>query len=134
MYLLDTNVLSELPRPRPSPSVLRFLAERHEFAISVVTIEEIVFGIARAGATPRRKLAAWFDALMETGIHVYDVTAPIARASAELRAAREGAGRRVAQADMLIAATVLVHGLTLATRNLADFEGCGIVLFDPFRA
>ena len=69
---------------------------------------------------------------METGIRVHDVTTPNARAAAELRAARDAAGRRVAQADMLIAATALVHGLTLATRNVSDFEDCGVPMFDPF--
>src|ERR1019366_10217468 len=53
-------------------------------------------------------------------------------ASGELRAAREARGRRGAQADMLIAATALTHGLTLATRNGRDFEGCGVSVVDPF--
>jgi toxin FitB len=60
------------------------------------------------------------------------VTPAIARASGELRAAREARGRRVAMADMLIAATALAHGLTLATRNVRDFESCGVSLVDPF--
>jgi predicted nucleic acid-binding protein len=60
------------------------------------------------------------------------VTSSIARAAGELPAAREGAGHRVAQADALIAATAVVHGLTLTTRNVRDFAGCGVVLFDPF--
>jgi predicted nucleic acid-binding protein len=63
---------------------------------------------------------------------VLDVTPAVARASGELRAVREAQGRRVAMADMLIAATALTHGLTLVTRNLRDFEGCGVTLVDPF--
>lgn len=132
MFLLDTNVISELPRPRPSRRVLQFFAEHRDLAISVVTIDEISYGIARAAPARRTKLAAWLEALLGTGIRVHEVTPAIARASGELRAARDRAGQRVAQADMLIAATALVHGLTLVTRNVADFDACGIVLLDPF--
>ncbi len=56
----------------------------------------------------------------------------MARAAGELRAAREATGRRVAQADMLIAATAVIHGFTLATRNTRDVAGCGVALIDPF--
>ncbi|HET6584840.1 MAG TPA: PIN domain-containing protein [Nannocystaceae bacterium] len=66
--------------------------------------------------------------LLDTSV----VTPSIARAAGELRARRAGRGRPVAQADMLIAATAVVHGLTLATRNVADFVDCGVVLVDPF--
>ena len=61
-----------------------------------------------------------------------DITPAISRAAGELRAGRDTMGRRLAQADMLIAATALVHGLTLATRDVNDFDGCGVVLVDPF--
>jgi predicted nucleic acid-binding protein len=132
IHLLDTNVISELVRPRPSTKVRQWVGARTEFAISVVTVEEIVFGIERAPAPRRRKLVAWFDDLLGALHQVHDVTPPIARAAGELRAARMRAGRRVAQADMFIAATAVVHGLTLATRNVADFEDCGLVLVDPF--
>ncbi|MGA7120213.1 MAG: PIN domain-containing protein, partial [Polyangiaceae bacterium] len=81
----------------------------------------------------RSRLVRWLDALLEARPTVLDVTAAIARASGELRAAREARGRRVAQADMLIAATALAQGLTLATRNGRDFEGCGVALVDPFK-
>ena len=130
--LVDTNVLSELPRPRPAASVLRWLAAQETIALSVVTLEELTFGVARATPTARARLGRWLDALLDARPIVLDVTPTIARASGELRAAREARGRRVAQADMLIAATALAHGLTLATRNVKDFEGCGVRLFNPF--
>jgi len=56
----------------------------------------------------------------------------VALAAGRLRARRETKGRPVAQADMLIAASALVRGITLVTRNVSDFEGCGIALLDPF--
>jgi toxin FitB len=132
VYLVDTNVLSELPRRKPHPSVLQWLAEQEEMRLSVVTVEELAFGVARLGEPRRSKLTRWLDALLASVTDVLDVSSPIARAAGELRASREAAGRRVAQADMLIAATALVHGLTLATRNGRDFEGCGIAVVDPF--
>jgi predicted nucleic acid-binding protein len=134
IHLVDTNVWSELPRPRPHASVLRWLAAQDEVAISVVTVEELAYGIARAPLARRRKLASWFDSILDSAARVLDVTPAVARASGELRAARDSAGRRVAQADMLICATALVHGLTLATRNVDDFEDCGVVIVDPFSA
>jgi predicted nucleic acid-binding protein len=63
---------------------------------------------------------------------VIPIDASVALAAGRLRARREQRGRPVAQADMLIAACALTHGLTLVTRNLDDFEGCGIALLDPF--
>ena len=125
-------MLSELPRPRPNPEVLRWLAAQRGIQMSVVTLEELAFGVARAKVGARARLGRWLDALLESKPRVFDVTPAIARASGELRAAREARGRRVAQADMLIAATALVHGLGLATRNARDFEGCGVTLVDPF--
>ena len=128
MYLVDTNVLSELPRPRPEPRVVRWLEAQDAIVISVVSVEELVFGVARAPSARRTKLNRWLDSLLDAAAQVLDVTPRVARAAGELRAAREAAGRRVAQADMLIAATALVHGLTLATRNTRDFGGCGVAV------
>jgi toxin FitB len=132
LILVDTNVLSELPRRRPNERVVRWFAGQETVSLSVITLEELVFGVARATPASRSRLGRWLDALLLARPIVLDVTPAIARASGELRAAREARGRRVAQADMLIAATALAHGLTLATRNTKDFDGCGVALFDPF--
>jgi toxin FitB len=132
--LVDTNVLSELVRPRPNPAVVHWLAAQNRIHLSVVTLEELAFGVGRAKGRPAARLRSWFDALVAAQPVLMDVTPAVARASGELRAAREARGRRVAMADMLIAATALTHGLTLVTRNVRDFEGCGVTLFDPFAA
>lgn len=130
--LVDTNVLSELPRPRPNTDVVRWFAEQETIHVSVVTLEELAFGVARAKVASRARLVRWLDALLDARPIILDVTPAVARASGELRAMREARGRRVAQADALIAATALTRGLTLATRNTRDFEGCGVALFNPF--
>ncbi|HEY8086542.1 MAG TPA: type II toxin-antitoxin system VapC family toxin [Polyangiaceae bacterium] len=132
--LVDTNVISELARPRPNARIVRWLGEQSRIHLSVVTLEELAFGVARASGGARTRLSAWFDGLLAARPALLDVTPAIARASGELRAAREGRGRRVAMADMLIAATALANGLTLVTRNVRDFEGCGVELLDPFGA
>ena len=132
MHLVDTNVLSELPRPRPDRTVLEWLAAQHAIALSVISVEELAYGVARSAAPRRVKLTRWLDALLDSAAGILEITDAIARAAGELRATREKAGRRVAQADMLIAATALVHGLPLATRNARDFLGCGITVVDPF--
>lgn len=131
--LVDTNVISELARVRPDPRTVSWFEVQIEYALSVVTIEEIAFGVARAQTLRRAKLIPWFDAVLAAS-RLLDVTPEIARAAGELRAARFDAGRPAQPADMLIAATAIVHGLTLVTRNVKDFDGTGVVVFDPFAA
>lgn len=131
-YLVDTNVVSELARPTPNRGVVQWFGTQATIALSSISIEELAYGIARARVAERRRLAPWFEALLAVPAEVLAVDERIARAAGELRAARERVGRIVAQADMLIAATALVSGRTLVTRNTRDFEGCGVAIFDPF--
>lgn len=131
-YLIDTNVISELARPTPNDNVVHWFATQSSIAMSSISIEELAYGIARARAVERRRLVPWFEALLAVPAEILPVDEKIARAGGDLRASRERAGRPVAQADMLIAATALVTGRTLVTRNTRDFEHCGIALLDPF--
>ena len=82
--------------------------------------------------TPKRKREARREGRVPRSPEVVPIDSEVALAAGRLRARRERRGRPVAQADMLIAACALTRGLTLVTRNVADFEGCGIALLDPF--
>ena len=131
--LVDTNVLSETVKPRPNAGVLRWLEEHPVFSISAITLEELAFGIERLQGKRRPLLYEWLARLrLEPGPRILAVGEEVALAAGRLRARRERKGKSVAQADMLIAASALVHGLTLVTRNVRDFDGCGVALLDPF--
>jgi predicted nucleic acid-binding protein len=127
--LVDTNVVSELMRARPAPSVVDW-AERHEqMSLSVITLEEILVGLAHR---PSERMARWFERFVGARCEVLTVTVSIARRCAALRGDLRRGGKQRTQADMLIAATAIEHNLALATRNTKDFEGAGIALVNPF--
>lgn len=126
--LLDTNIVSELCRQRPNAGVAAWAAGVMDFSLSVITVEEVAYGLAwRSNA----RIAAWFDGFL-LRCQVWPVTQDVARRAGEWRGAFAAKGVVRSQADLLIAATAQRHGLTLVTRNLRDFDGCGIALLDPF--
>ena len=65
VILVDTNVLSELPRPRPNAKVVSWFAGQETVHVSVITLEELAFGVARAAPRARSRLGRWLDALLE---------------------------------------------------------------------
>jgi predicted nucleic acid-binding protein len=132
VFLLDTNVVSELPRPKPDPHVLSWLAAHPDGALSAVSVEELAYGVAKLPEGRRERLERWLEELLAIPGLVIPIDTPIARLAGQLRATRDRRGRRVAQADMIIAATALVTGRTLVTRNTKHFEGCGVALLNPF--
>lgn len=127
--LVDTNVISELMRAKPEPRVRRWAEGQRRIAVSVITIEEVYFGLGRR---ENARLEAWFERFVEAHCDVLSVTPRIARRGAELRALLARHGQSRTQADMLIAATASSHDLILATRNTKDFEGCGVRVVNPF--
>lgn len=128
-YLVDTNVLSELARPGPDPGVVEWASRTQEMALSVITVDEILFGLSRR---PNQRVRSWFETFLDSYCTVLAVDEQIARRSAVLRARLAASGRARTQADMMIAATAELHGLTLVTRNVRDFGGCPIAVLNPF--
>ena len=136
-FLLDTNVVSEWVKPRPNPGVVTWLAEADEDSVfvSVITLAELRYGIERMPAGNRRKrLDDWL--CNELPLRFEDRVLPIDGATADtwgkLMARREAAGRPMSVTDAFIAATVEVHGLTLVTRNGADFESTLKEIINPW--
>ena len=128
-YLCDTNVLSELARPRPNAGVLEWARSVPGVYLSSITVEEVFYGLSWK---PRPKTLGWFEGFVEDFCVVLPVDERISRAGGALRGRLRAAGETRTQADMLIAATALVHETTLVTRNVRDFEGCGVTVLDPF--
>ena len=132
MYLLDTNVVSELRRPRPHGAVLAWLAsvEDTELFVSAVTLGEIQAGIeltreqdpAKAG-----ELEGWLD-MVAGAYNVLPMDAVVFRAWARLMHRRSD----TLYEDAMIAATAKVHRLTVVTRNVADFQALGFEVLNPF--
>jgi predicted nucleic acid-binding protein len=128
IYLLDTNIISELTKPRPNDGVIAWLNGRDDTALSAVTVEEIRFGVI---ARNLPALVRWAEDFISAQT-VLPVDGNIAHLSGHFRGEFRRRGITRKQADMLIAATAQHHNLTLVTRNTRDFEGCGIGLLNPF--
>ncbi len=133
-YLLDTNVLSELVRPRPEARVLEWFREVPDEAlhVSVLTLGEIRSGIERLGSGARReKLRIWLETELSGWFEdrVLPIDAGVTDRWGRLLAAT---GRPVPAVDGLIAATALHHELRLVTRNAADFTFPGLEVVDPW--
>ncbi len=130
-WLVDTNVLSELARPRPNAGVIAWADGIERISVSTITFEEIMFGLAWK---PNPRIRQWFSQFFAEACDILPITAAIAERAGLMRGQLRAEGHTRSQADMLIAATAEVHGLTLVTRNVRDFERCRIVLLNPFSA
>lgn len=135
--LLDTNVLSEVTKPRPHEGVLKWLhgLDEDRTFISIMSIARIRRGIALMdGGRKRDALDEWLahDLPQRFESRILPVEGPVALAWGDLMALAKRNGRGLASMDGLIAATAVAHQLTLATRNTKDFEGFGIDIIDPW--
>ena len=128
-WLTDTNVLSELVRPRPNPGVVAWARGLERLTISVITLEEITFGLSWK---PNARVHEWFAQFLAEACDVLPITKEIAERGGVLRGNLRAVGVTTSQADMLIAATAQVHELTLVTRNVRDFAECRIAVLNPF--
>lgn len=133
MFLLDTNVVSELRRPRPHGAVLAWIrsVDDEQLHLSAVTLAEIQAGIEvtrEQDPAKASELEAWLDQLA-TAWNVLPMDAQTFRYWARLMHRRSN----TLYEDAMIAATARVHGLTVVTRNLRDFSNFGVELLNPFK-
>ncbi len=136
-YLLDTNVLSELVKPRPDARVTAWIEARSplDLLISVLTLGDVEQGIARLTEGPRRTaLSQWARVELPTQFvgRLLGVDAAVAVAWGTLSAGGATTGRPLPVMDGLLLATAQVSGLTLATRHVADCAHRGVPVVDPW--
>ena len=137
MFLLDTNVISELRRPdKANRNVIAWASAipAASFFLSAISILEIELGallIARKDAAQGAVLRAWIDdqILPRFEGRILAVDTVVAQRCAHLHVPDPRGDR-----DALIAATAMVHGLTVVTRNVADFEPIGVTLLNPWQS
>ncbi len=137
MILLDTNVVTEPMRPRPSQKVLEFLLSRESSSqfISSITLQELYYGVWLQAGTS--KFEPLLDVVNQTRTKLFEgrilqFDADAAEICGKLQADQKRLGRAIDQADTQIAAIALSRGFTLATRNVADFQFEGLKLIDPW--
>lgn len=135
-FLVDTNVLSELVRPAPAHSVVSFLQSTADLWLSVVTLHELSYGIARTADARRRLKLEQFSLSMKNqfGARILAIDASTAELAGELRAFAATQGRVLQPLDSLIAACAASRSFTLATRNVKDFDYLDLNLFNPWGA
>jgi predicted nucleic acid-binding protein len=133
MYLLDTDVLSELRRSRRNSNVTKWIVDiaPDDLFLSVITISEIELGIERQRPLNpgfAQNLSDWLDITLRVyGERILPLTIGIAR-----RWGRLAAQLGNKQLDLAIASTALEHDLTVVTRNVSDFEPTGVSILNPF--
>ena len=132
MYLLDTNVISELRRPRPHGGVIAWLSgiAADQIFISAVTVGELKAGVENAREQDPGRAAiieSWIDSVAAS-YNVLPMQGDAFRCWARLMHGKPAE----LIADAMIAAAAVVHNLTVVTRNLRDFERLGVPAFSPF--
>jgi predicted nucleic acid-binding protein len=132
-YLVDSNVLSEQTKPQPDQRALAWLNENDaNIVLNPIILGEIEFGIRTLPAGRRRTgLLKWFTAGVQL-LPVLPIDAVTAVSWAGLLAELHRKGRTMPVKDSLIAATARQHGLSVATRNIADYKYAGVGVINPF--
>ena len=139
MIILDTNVLSELMRPAPEAAVVDWVATQSAASLFITTITqaEILHGILLLPQGRRRdEIEVAADMMFEEDFagRILPFGSHAAHAYAEIAVARRQSGRPISQFDAQIAAIAKSTGAKVATRNVPDFEGCGIDVIDPWQS
>ncbi|HEY7513422.1 MAG TPA: type II toxin-antitoxin system VapC family toxin [Vicinamibacteria bacterium] len=138
MIILDTNVLSELMRPTPAAEVLGWMAEQPASGLytTSITQAEILHGVMLLPPGRRRRALETAAAAMfseDFGGRILGFGTDAAPPYARIASDRRRAGRPISQFDAQIAAIARSTGAAIATRNGADFDGCNVVVVDPWK-
>jgi hypothetical protein len=138
MIVLNTNVLSELMRAQPDARVVRWVGAQATIQLftTAITEAEIFYGIELLPKSKRRDgLLAAAEAMFREDFveRVLSFDSEAARTFSRIAARRRALGKPIAHADAQIAAIVQRNDATLATRNVSDFQSCGIRLIDPWQ-
>lgn len=131
-YLLDTNVISETAKPQPNAALVAWLKEQAPLVLSAITVYELARGVERTSGKRRFFLDRWLSALLAGNARILPFDEPAALAAAAIDRDARRHGRPVQDRDLFILATARSRQLRLATRNVRDFRGHGVALYDPF--
>lgn len=139
MILLDTNVVSAVMAPAPPRAVIEWLNRQATVTLylSTITIAEIGYGMrVMPDGKRRRSLEERFEKFVAEGFEqrILDFDLPAARRYAEVMGHRKEIGQPLGVPDGQIASIARAHGFAVATRNVGDFEECGLELINPFEA
>ena len=132
-WVLDTNVVSELARPRPDPRVTALVSGLDRIVVASVVVVELDGGVARLPAGRRKQaLAEWLAHWLVDEVTVLPLDREAARAAARIEAAAARRGRAIDVRDALLVGTASVARLGVATRNVGHLAGHGVATLNPF--
>jgi toxin FitB len=136
-FLLDTNVISELLKPKPEPKVTTWIDANDEelLFLSVLTLGEIRKGVVLLPRSARRMmLEAWLrkDLRLRFSDRILDIDQEVADCWGQISGLAGARGVNLPVIDGLLAATAIQHNLTLVTRNTRDVAATGVTLFNPW--
>ena len=136
-YLLDTCIISELIKPKPSSKVTKWLRSCREESLflSSLTIGEIQKGISKLSESRKKnELQAWLDVELTLRFdrRILGIDIAVAKKWGDIQASSELAGNKMPVVDSLIASIGIVHDLTVVTRNTADMKPSGVRLLNPW--
>jgi toxin FitB len=132
MYLIDTNIISELTKPKRNVNVVRWISKQENLVFSVISFHELRYGISRAKKEQKKKLENWWNEFLSYSPEFLPIDLNISNISSVVRSKSESGGVPMTLADSLIAATAIQHNKILVTRNTSDFAKCGLGLLNPF--
>jgi len=138
-FLLDTNVVSEWIKPRPNREVVTWLADVDEdrLFLSVITLAQLRSGVAAMSPSRRRdQLDTWISVDLPDRFEgrLLSIDPEVADRWGRITGSARMAGRPIHAMDSFLAATAIVHDLTIVTRNVSDFASSGVQIFCPWRS